>query len=227
MKLHVLVEGTSERGFFEPWAARLLRGHTVKVYPHQGKGNLPTSDKTKNDSRKRGLLDQLPAKLRAFGKSFDSRTDRVVVIVDADNENPDALTARLQRLLAEISPAPKVLFCIAVEELEAFYLGDLKGLKRAYPDHNQALARKYQPDSICGTWEYFGGVIRDGGGNKVDWADAMGPVVTTLAAHSRSPSFRALVTGLGSFITLGPPSVGVKKRRVTPRDSARRKDGKR
>ena len=35
-------------------------------------------------------------------------------------------------------------------------------------------ARAYEPDSICGTWERFGKIIDDPGGNKVAWAEAMG-----------------------------------------------------
>jgi hypothetical protein len=64
------------------------------------------------------------------------------------------------------------------------------------------LARAYEPDSICGTWELFGQIVGDGGGNKVAWAEAMGPCVTTKPEKSRSPSFKGMVT---AFVALVPP----------------------
>jgi hypothetical protein len=84
----------------------------------------------------------------------------------------------------------RVLVRLAVEEIEAFYLGDLRALERAFPEADMRRARAYVPDSICGTWELFGKIVRDGGGNKVAWAEAMGPRLTTQAERSRSPSFR-------------------------------------
>lgn len=85
------------------------------------------------------------------------------------------------------------------EELETFYLGDLAALRRVFPDHDAELARAFTPDSVCGTAEYFGRVVGDGGLNKVHWAERMGPKLTISAQRSRSPSFRALVTGLLRF----------------------------
>ena len=95
----------------------------------------------------------------------------------------------------------KVEISVATEEMEAFYLGDLKAVKRAYPDADMELARAYVPDSVCGTWEKFGEIIGDDGGNKVAWAEKMGACVTTNAAQSRSPSFKEMV---GKISTLSP-----------------------
>lgn len=221
MKLHVLVEGPSELAFIEPWTRRLLRGHEVKAYPHQGKGRLPKSGETP-DPRNRGLLNQLPSKLRALGKTLDPKTNGVLVLVDADNEPCVELKRQLIEVLHQIEQPPKVLFRIAVEELEAFYLGDLAALGRAYPEHDAAKARRYKPDSICNTAELFGTVIGDGGLNKVAWAEMMGPRVTTRAGRSRSPSFRALVNGLLGFVQVPPKA----KRRPIRRTSAKSPQGR-
>jgi hypothetical protein len=161
MKLHFLVEGPSEAAFIEAWAPRLLRGHEVRVYPHEGKGHLPRPSEVVSP-RRRGLLDQLPAKLRAYGRSIDPRAEGIVVLVDADNESCVQLRKRLSELLGRIDPAPRVLFRIAIEELEAFYLGDLAALQRAYPSHSATKARAYRPDSICGTAELFDKIVGDG-----------------------------------------------------------------
>ncbi len=89
-----------------------------------------------------------------------------------------------------------VIFRFAVEELEAFYLADLRALRLAFPEFDQKEAKRYRPDSICKTWELFGRIVGDGGGNKVAWARAICPVLTVDPGKSRSPSFKQLCSGL-------------------------------
>jgi hypothetical protein len=204
VKIHALVEGPSERAFLEPWARRLLRTHEVVVYPHQGKGTLPADLARTPDRVNRALLHQLPAKLRAFSESLDPETERVLVLVDADDDSCEDLNREITRAARELAPRLTVLVRIAIEETEAFYLGDLRALGLVFPDADLELARAYEPDSVCGTWEYFGRVVHDGGGNKVSWAGAMGPRLTIVAAHSRSPSFRALCRGLRTLVSATP-----------------------
>jgi hypothetical protein len=221
MIVHALVEGRSEQAFLEPWAKRLLRGRRLKAYPHQGKGKLRPGRPKAGD---RGLLDQLPAKLAAFGKSLEPKTDRVLVLVDADGDDVADLHRKLNTLKSKLDPAPVVIFRFATEELEAFYLADLKALKAAFPDFDRKLASQYEPDSIIGTWELFGRVVGDDGGNKVAWAQAMAPKVTTDAAKSRSPSFKQLCSGLLELVAspAAPPAKRRKPRRAkraVPRDA--------
>jgi hypothetical protein len=206
MTIHVLVEGSSERAFFELWSPRAFRGHHVKVHPHQGKGELPKDLHATPEPSRRGVLDQLPGKLRGFANSLDPRIDRVVVLVDADDDDPLELIAKINEAVRVLSPALQVLVQLAIEETEAFYLGDLRALELAFPKADLKAARNYTPDSICGTWELFGKIVADGGANKVAWAEAMGPVLTTKAASSRSPSFKALVRGLSAFVAASPDS---------------------
>lgn len=210
MIVHALVEGLSEQALLEPWAKRLLKGHHLKAHPHRGKGKL---DASREDPKKTGLLDQLPAKLRAFGKTLDSSSERVLVLIDADDDDIVGMKAALDDLLATIDPSPVVVFRFAVEELEAFYLADQKALRTAFPDHNRDLVRDYKPDSICGTWELFGKVIDDGGGNKVAWAQEMARVLTTRPEESRSPSFKELCSGLKSLVAEKTGAASKKKPR--------------
>jgi len=196
MTIHILVEGPSERVLLEKWSSRLAMGQPVRLHPHQGKGSLPDDVSAVVAKHRRGLLDQLPAKLRGFSSSLDPNDDSVVVLVDADDEDVPSLRARISAAIEQVAPSMRVLVRIAVEETEAFYLGDLRALKAAFPAADMARARAYQPDSICGTWELFGSIVGDGGGNKVAWAEEMAPVLTTKANESRSPSFRDLLLGL-------------------------------
>lgn len=212
MTIHILVEGPSERAFIEPWAARLLKNHPVKVHPHEGKGKLPQDPSVPPARHHRGLLHQLPAKLRAFADALNPDADSVLILVDADNEHCVDLTTQLRDIATTFSPGLRVVVRIAVEETEAFYLGDLKAVQKAFPDADMASAREYVPDSICSTWEFFGRVVRDGGGNKVAWAEAIGPHLTTNPAKSRSLSFRALCRGLLRLATSGPSKERPKKK---------------
>ena len=195
MIIHAFVEGPSERVLFETWMPRLLRNSSVRVHQHQGKGSLPDNLSKPPDPKHRGLLDQLPAKLAAF-ESSRKKNELVLVFLDADDEDPDELMQKIVRVAERVSPNVRVLVSAAVEETEAFYLGDLRALKRAYPNADMELARKYEPDSICNTWEYFGQVVGDDGGNKVAWAEEMGAYLATRVADSRSPSFKRLCTAL-------------------------------
>lgn len=183
----------------------MLPGHEMRVHPHQGKGALPTDLTARPNPKERGLLDQLPAKLQAFAASTTEEDKAVLVLVDADRDDCIELARRIRDAAKALVPELPVLVRIAVEETEAFYLGDLKALKAAYPDADMAAARAYRPDSICGTWEKFGEIVGDDSGNKVAWAEALGPRLTTTLAGSRSPSFRALCSGLRRIVERPTP----------------------
>lgn len=210
MTIHVLVEGPSERAFFDRWVPRLLPGQDFRVHPHQGKGSLPKAVDALPGSKARGLLDQLPAKLRGFEASLDLTVDGVLVLIDADEDDVEVLASDIMDVAGRCAPRLRVNVSVAVEEMEAFYLGDQRALRRAYPQADMNAARAYIPDSICGTWELFGQIVGDGGGNKVAWAEAMGPRVTTQQAQSRSPSFRGMVQLISALV---PAPLAPRKRR--------------
>ena len=224
MTIHVLVEGPSERTLLDVWSKRLLPGATVRVHPHQGKGKLPTDLSGAPETQRRGLLDQLPATLRAYAEVF-KQNDSVVVMLDADDENPSALATKIGNAIKSIAPRLRVAVCLAVEETEAFYLGDLKAMKSAFPSADMRRARAYTPDEICGTWELFGDIIGDGGGNKVAWAAAIAPFLTTVAAKSRSPSFRKLIAALAHINAV--PVAKMKRRHYRHPSRVKRPSGKR
>jgi hypothetical protein len=194
--IHLLVEGPSERALLNGWIPRVLKGKAFRVHPHQGKGTLPIDLDSPPDPKKRGLLDQLVAKLRGYAASPQSELMQIVVLVDADSDAPKILLESIRRAAFSVAPNLSVAVCLAIEETEAFYLGDLKALEQAFPEANLKMARSYVPDSIVGTWELFGRVVGDGGGNKVAWAKAMAPKLTTDAKTSRSQSFQILVSSL-------------------------------
>jgi hypothetical protein len=191
--LHVLVEGPSERALLEVWGRRFLSSHILRIYPHQGKGRLRDNPNAPVAPRRRGLLDQLPAKLRAFGRVLDARTDRVLVLVNADDQDCEALKARLVALGQQIDPRPEVMFRIAVEETEAFYLGDVNAIRKAFSSVKLTAMKDYEQDAPgVGTWEIFRVVIGASGDDKVQWATQIAPHLSTNPRRNSSPSFRQL-----------------------------------
>lgn len=203
MRLHVLVEGESEEALMRGWLPRFLPPrHSFVVIRHRGKGRLPRDPLNVPDIRREGLLDQLPAKLRAYGRSLNPATDRVLVLVDADDDPCLELKQRLLDVLEGCDPRPVVLFRLAIEETEAFYLGDPQAIRRAFPQARARLRRRmasYEQDSICGTWELFQRVIGNPIEDKVEWAERIAPhlgIVWQGVNANRSPSFRQLCEGL-------------------------------
>lgn len=191
MRLHFLVEGPSEQAFLKAWLPRFLPpAHDFRVYPHRGKGRLPANPATAPGPRQQGLLDQLPAKLRAWSRAFDPATDRVIVLVDLDTDDCHALKQQLLALLNFCEPQLNVRFRLAIEELEAFYLSDQRAIRQAFPRARLYRMDSYMQDSICGTWELFQQVIGATSDDKCAWAKAMGSVLTTDWRATPSPSFR-------------------------------------
>lgn len=199
MKLHILVEGPAEAALLRGWLRRFLPGHTASIIQHRGKGRLPANPATHPDPRREGLLDQLPAKLRAYGRSLDPATDRLLVLMDLDQDDCSELKGRLLRTLETCDPRPVALFRIAIEETEAFYLGDPEAIRRAFPKARLSRLKSYQQDSICGTWELFQEVIQERLEDKVGWAEKMGEHLGTAwqgNGANHSPSFRQFCKAL-------------------------------
>lgn len=200
MRLHVLVEGESEEAFLRGWLPRFLPpGHSFVIIRHRGKGRLPRDPVRVPDIRREGLLDQLPSKLRAYGRSLDPATDRLLVLVDADDDPCSELKQRLLEALKSCDPRPVVLFRLAIEETEAFYLGDPQAIRRAFPQAKLQQLKGYVQDSVCNTWELFQSLIGDPVEDKPGWAERMAPHLGTAWQGNdanRSPSFRQLCKGL-------------------------------
>ena len=79
--------------------------------------------------------------LRAYGKSYANDPNKVVIVVcDLDNNCLKTFRQEFFAVLNACTPKPETRFCIAIEEGEAWLLGDVPAIKKAY-----------QNDSIFGT----------------------------------------------------------------------------
>ena len=211
MHLEILVEGQSERTALEPLLVKILGSyghpHTWRIHKHRGIGKIPTNPLDRPNSKDPTLLHNLPAKLRAYGKSL-TRDEAVVVLVDLDDRK-DCVTFKKEmiNLLEYCDPAPRYLFRIAIEELEAWYLGDQTALISAYPNADINALAQYIQDSQCGTWEVLADATYPGRfeslkkqGNqrcleqKRIWARDIAPKINI--ETNMSPSFQCFRDGL-------------------------------
>lgn len=161
MHLELLVEEPSAEAALRVLVPKIRPDVSFAVHPHQGKPDL---------------LSKLPVKLRAY-RHWLPQDWRIVVLVDRDRDDCRALKADLERAAAEAGfdtrssarPAARfhVLNRMAIEELEAWYFGDVEALACAYPRVSRTLGAKRpyrDPDAIAGgTWEALQRVLQRAG----------------------------------------------------------------
>lgn len=213
MHIEILVEDTSGAKLLNFLLPKILGGqgnpHTWRLHAYKGVGKLPTGLNTDADPAKRILLEQLPRLLRGYGKT--PGIDAVVVVLDADRRPCTEFLDELRRLVDACNPAPNTLFRLAIEEIEAWYLGDRDALLTAYPNAKTQVLDGYTQDSVCGTWELLADAIYPGGSEAIrkagwplpgevkhEWAERIGPLLSI--EDNESPSFVKLRDGLRRLV---------------------------
>lgn len=195
--IEVLVEGSSDVPAIREVLTRrfaLIEDHHFKIHPHQGRGNLPHKILKKNlKLQNKSLLYQLPAKLQGFSTWF-TKGHWVLVVVDADDTPFNELLSDLHEMLQKLPKPPRVLFCIAVEETESWFIADTNAIKKAYPNSNIGGLKKIKADAICGAWERLAEAIQTKGKDKTAWAEAISPHLNLDTPPS--PSFQKLIDGI-------------------------------
>ncbi|MCP4407605.1 MAG: DUF4276 family protein, partial [Gammaproteobacteria bacterium] len=157
MHFEILVEDASGKIALKSIVGKILgpngQDHSYKIISYKGIGRIPKDLRGTTDPRKRILLDQLPKLLRGYGKSLQGFPAAVVVVVDLDDKNCRVFKREMLDILNVCNPQPTTLFRIAIEEGEAWLLGDRKAVQAAYPRVKKQVLNGYMQDSICGTWE--------------------------------------------------------------------------
>jgi len=124
---------------------------TFQIHPYQGKKNM---------------LLKLPGRLKGY-KQWLPDDWRIVVLIDEDREDCIKLKQQLEDIAADVGLVTKtaagtdrpfqVLNRLVIEELEAWFFGDVEAICAAYPRISPNLAQqaKYRnPDAVeGGTWE--------------------------------------------------------------------------
>ena len=202
-QIHILVEEPSAEAALENLLPRICGDQAVNwsIYPFQGKHQL---------------LARLADRLRGYARRVKNEDIRVVVLIDKDQQECHDLKQRLElcakRAGLSTKSAPEwngnfaVLNRIAIEELEAWFFGDLGAVRSAYPrvPANLGGKKKFRdPDRISGgTAEalfrvlkrasYFGDYLP-----KIEVARAISQHMDP--AINRSRSFQNFVQGIESL----------------------------
>ncbi len=209
MHLEILTEDSSGQHLLEHLVPKLIgpfgEPHTWRLHPYRGIGRIPAHLSPASDPSRRILLDQLPRLLRGYVRT--PGIDAVVVVLDADDRNCATFIAELQAMAASCGASHLTLFRLAIEEVEAWYLGDRFALVRAYPNARLRALAGYVQDSVCGTWEILAEAIHPGGLHAIrqggwplpgqvkhEWAERIGPLL--YPENNVSPSFGKLCDGV-------------------------------
>jgi hypothetical protein len=168
MHFEILVEDQSGKAALEILVPKIIgNSHTFYVHSYKTIGHIPKGLSAKSDANKRILLDQLPRLLRGYGQTHANYPKNspaaVILVCDLDDKCLKSFRQELDAILNACNPQPKTCFCIAIEEGESWFLGDIPAVKLAYPKAKDAVLNEYQSDSICGTWELLADAVYPGG----------------------------------------------------------------
>ena len=172
--------------------------HSWRMHRFRGIGHLPKGLHRAPNPTNQLLLNNLPRLLRAYGRSLRGPS-AVVVVVDSDERDCIRFKQDLLNVLNACNPRPNTLFRIAIEETEAWLLGDRVAVKSAYPNANDVVLNGYVQDSICGTWEVLADAVHSGGSlllkrlgypdegvAKCEWARNIAPLMDIDSNQSKS-----------------------------------------
>jgi hypothetical protein len=198
MHVEFLLEEPSAEATLHELLPRLLPEATWHCYPHRGKHDL---------------LARLPGRLKTYARQLPHDPGlRIVILMDGDadcrkaKQELEKLVAAAQlRSKAQAGGQPfQVLTCLAVAELEAWFLGDHAAIQAAYPGVRPTHLRQLpaNPDTVVDAWETLWQVLQAGGyyrsgKQKQRWS-------TDISQHldpsrNTSPSFRYFCAGLAAL----------------------------
>ena len=212
MHFEILVEDQSGKVALDILVPKIIGyEHTFDVKSYKGVGRIPAKMSVSVDASKRILLSNLPRLLAGYGRSWQGYPAVVIVVCDLDDKCLKSFRDELIGLLNSCDPRPETRFCIAVEEGEAWFLGDISAIKQAYPKAKDTMLDTYTSDSICGTWERLADAVYKGGSQSLShlgwqsvgaeksaWAENITPHMNL--DNNSSPSFNYFLGKLRKLI---------------------------
>ena len=152
---------------------RILMQKIVELYPNatydckgfRGIGGF-TRKNTIKETKTGKLLNDLATYLRGFDRSLQSFPSVIIVVLDSDDHDVQQFRSELEAVAMQNTIKIDHVFCLAVEEIEAWLLGDRHALLSAYPHAKMHVLNTYVQDSICGTWEVLADAVYPGGTSK-------------------------------------------------------------
>ncbi len=187
---------------------------TYGIHGFKGMGKIPLNVNRISQVKSKRLLTDLPGYLKGIDASLQNMPGKkaIFVILDSDEEDCSELKYDLVQMYQTLGIQIQVFFCIAVEETEAWLLGDSDALFKAYPMAKRSLLQKYVQDSVVGTWEYLADIVYKGGLKalkksaasyyeiglfKIECAENIGKWLTI--RNNNSQSFQYLIGKLDAF----------------------------
>lgn len=205
MHFEILVEDQSGKKALDILIPKIIGDtHTFITHSYKGIGRIPRNMRDTDDASKRVLLENLPKLLKGYSKTFCGYPTEypaaVILVCDLDQKCLKAFRQELFAILNACNAKSETRFCFAIEEGEAWFLGDLNAIKTAYPQAKDNVLNSYTNDSICGTWEKLADAIYPGGAQELSkkgwqavgaekskWAEKISPCMDI--TDSLSPSF--------------------------------------
>lgn len=205
MHFEILVEDQSGKKALDILVPKIIGAdHSFRVISYKGIGRISKNMRDTDDASKRILLENLPKLLKGYGKTFagypDDYSAVVILVCDLDKRCQKAFRGELYGILNACRPKPESRFCFAIEEGEAWLLGDIAAVRKAYPKAKKEVLDSYVNDSICGTWEKLADAVYPGGAKvlsakgypvagaeKSKWAEKISPLMNV--ETNKSPSF--------------------------------------
>lgn len=200
----ILVEDQSGETALKSLVPKIIDSQaSFEIRSYKGCGEVPQGLKPKTDASKRILLDSLPRLLNGFGQRYKNSGLRAVVVVvcDLDKRDYRQFVEELNWVKQNCKNPLDTYFALAVEEGEAWLLGDLTAITAAYPKAKKDVLKRYKNDSICDTWELLADALVVGGAKKLkqegwnaigkeknEWARKIAPHIDV--TENKSPSFQ-------------------------------------
>ncbi|CUX34537.1 DUF4276 family protein [Clostridium sp. C105KSO13] len=182
------------------------------ILSYKGIGGLPKGSNV-NNVKAQQLLKDLPKRMKAIQAKYGGAEDvSIFIVLDNDTRNTMEFKRQLKNVAKREQISMDYVFCIAIEEMEAWLLGDKDAIQAAYAKVSDRIASKhsgYKQDSICGTWEYLADMITKGGISrfqkmnptafdvgrcKSEWAENIGRQMNI--RRNSSPSFQSFINEL-------------------------------
>lgn len=135
MYFQFLIEDLSSSILIDIIMKKISQQYPEVIYKNKsfhGLGKLTKTNSVK-ETKNGTLLNDLATYLRAFNKSLQGINAAIFIIVDNDDREPNIFQNELQMVAQKNNITADHVFCIAVEEVEAWLLGDKNAVLSAYP----------------------------------------------------------------------------------------------
>ena len=108
MLIEILSEDKSGAVVVERLAERIAENEGIDVevnaHPHRGCGSLPKDMTAKPAKFASSLLDLLPSELRAYNKIYAGRDLILIIALDSDDKDPQALRQEIYACASKFAP---------------------------------------------------------------------------------------------------------------------------